>query len=211
VLNAPGAPRSPENTENASLSLSLLPTVLLLSLSFPLFLVRPDIQTGFGRGEMPPLLPSSSSGSPRYPPRSDPRPLILFLTRPSEADGPLVQAEPLARLILHVLYLGEKSMSSDMLTRVQTWRARELARKDARGGMRAGEPWKSGYWYAVSDFAVSQEGKGVPRAERDALPPTVRVHVCKWTRYAYARVHARTRARHARGWLAGRPVNQNYS
>lgn len=75
------------------------------------------------------------------------------------------------------------------------WRARELARKETRERDREREGlWKSGYWYAVSDFAVSRVGvKGEKRTPRDAV--------------ARRRVHTHTRARHARS--ACRPSHES--
>lgn len=111
VLNAPGAPRSRRRTEGRG--------------------AQPEVQTGFGR-ETP-----SFSPPPRLvgrAPLADPRPLILFLTRRSAESISLGAS---SRLILRVLYLGEKSMSTDMLTRVQTWRARKEAR-GRRGGLEVG-------------------------------------------------------------------------
>lgn len=143
----------------------------------------PEVQTGFGR-ETPSFYLSPCRVSPVSrcaPPRRSPPPHSLSHT-PERAESISLSLEPGAssRLILRVLYLGEKSMSTDMLTRVQTWRARERGRGKKRGARTVKEgtgrqdtgdgrraAWKSGYWYAVSDFAVSRQGKGGSRARRE--------------------------------------------
>lgn len=156
VLNAPGAPRSPlENRENS----------------------REDARSAlasargtnwFRKGDAGLL--SRVSRRPRYPPPI-PAPSFSF-SHGAEPESISLSRAPgltLARLILRVLYLGEKSMSTDMLTRVQTWRARELARKETgrrdgrgRGGglgsrVTGMQCWiSSGLWERKGRFAPNE-------------------------------------------------------
>lgn len=94
-----------------------------------------EVQTSFER-EMPSLASHvsllSACSSLRAPPSHS-------LSHTTEQSRSGLSFKPgLARLILQVLYLNEKSMSTDMLTRVYTWRARELARKEVRSGIGIG-------------------------------------------------------------------------
>lgn len=72
----------------------------------------PEVQTGFGR-EMP-----SPASYPMPPSSLLPAPSFSFSYDGTKSIGTLSFKSGLARLILRVLYLGEKSMSTDMLTRV---------------------------------------------------------------------------------------------
>lgn len=164
----------------------------MLSLSFSLRRTEdkptsrpPEVQTGFGR-EMPSLAPYAFVLATPRAHRQSPRPLILFLTRRGRVDQASLAHKPgPARLILQVLYLSEKSMSTDMLTRVQTLQARELARKEARRelGRRLGSR-VTGMQCRISP--CSRERVKGDRAERNA-------HLVMQCRraYTYMRIHAR--------------------
>lgn len=125
------------------------------------------------------LLPPMSSSPPISPPPHS-------LSHTPERSRSSLSLEPgPARLILRVLYLGEKSMSTDMLTRVQTLRARELARKEARRepGRRLGSR-VTGMQCRISPCS-SERAKG-DRAEKNA-----HLEMQRRRAYTYMRIHTR--------------------
>lgn len=162
VLNAPGAPRSPpENRENSREDARSA----LASVRGTNWFRKGD--AGFF---------SRASRRPRYPP---PIPASSFsFSHGAEPESISLSRAPgltLARLILRVLYLGEKSMSTDMLTRVQTWRARELARKETgrRDGRGKGEVLEVGMQCRISPGLWERKGRFAPReGERERTRET---------------------------------------
>lgn len=133
------------------------------------------------------LPPMPSSSLPRVLIADLPAPSFSFSHAGAESIKPLARAGT-ARLILRVLYLGEKSMSTDMLTRVQTLRARELARKEARREPgRRPESRVTGMQCRISPCS-SERAKG-DRAERNAHHEMQRrrhTRICVYTRDTHA-------------------------
>lgn len=105
----------------------------------------PEVQTGFGR-EMP-------SPASLLPPR--PAPSFSFSYDGTESIGTLVQAGPRSSYSSGSLSRRKIYVNRHVDTCLNVAGARARAERGEEIGRRA---WKSGYWYAVSDFAVSQVG-----------------------------------------------------
>lgn len=142
VLNAPGAPRSLENRGRSSPR-------------------PPEVQTGFERERdavscLPCLRPRCFQRllTAPLPPHS------LSHTMERSRSRPLVQAGPRSSYSSGSLSERKIYVNRHVDTCLNVAGARARAE---RGEVRDRErrAWKSGYWYAVSDFAVSRvEGEG---------------------------------------------------
>lgn len=123
----------------------------------------PEVQTGFGR-EMP--SPASQCLRPhcfqRAQLRSVPCPLILFLGRRYDGaesiETPLVQARPCSSYSSGSLSQRKIYVNRHVDTCLNVASARARAERGEERGIRERRAWKSGHWYAVSDFAVSRVG-----------------------------------------------------
>lgn len=117
----------------------------------------PEIQTGFKR-EMP--SPCLLCLRPYYLP---PIPAPSFSCSHAEVESFSLSLKPgIARLIPQVPLSRRKIyVNRHVDTCSNVAGAQAHAERNDRDGRRA---WKSGYWYAVSDFAMFREGKG--REER---------------------------------------------
>lgn len=151
----------------------------MLSLSFSLRRTEdkptsrpPEVQTGFGR-EMPSLAPYAFVLATPRAHRQSPRPLILFLTRRGRVDqASRSQAGTRSSYSSGSLSQRKIYVNRHVDTCSNVTGARARAERSEEGTWE--EAWKSGYWYAVSDFAVFPgESEGGSRREertpRDAM------------------------------------------
>lgn len=170
VLNAPGAPRSPENRGRAPL---VRQKYKLVSEERCRLSCLPCLRPHCFHAQ-----PPSFSFSLRRRSGVDRTSLVLFF-------GFSISAKNLCQpTCWHVFKRGEGASS----------------RGKRRGAGCGRGAWKSGYWYAVSDFAVSRV-QGAGEGRRNA-------HL-EMQRHVGGCIRIRARDTHAR--LAGRLMNQNYS